>query len=54
MPLVDTTAVARELSEQGARLIVFPEKVAVLQSAWRAGRYLSFGRNGAPLWRKPS
>jgi len=30
------TAVARELSEQGARLIVFPEKVAVLQSAWRA------------------
>ena len=30
------TAVARELSEQGATLIVFPEKLAVLQSAWRA------------------
>src|SRR5437868_972243 len=30
------TAVARELSEQGATLIVFPEKLAVLQSSWRA------------------
>jgi apolipoprotein N-acyltransferase len=29
-------AVARVLSEQGATLIVFPEKVAVIQSAWRA------------------
>src|SRR5882724_4407976 len=29
-------AVARELSQQGATLIVFPEKVAVIQSAWRA------------------
>jgi len=30
------TAVARELSRQGAALVVLPEKVAVLQSAWRA------------------
>jgi apolipoprotein N-acyltransferase len=29
-------AVARELSRQGATLVVLPEKVAVLQSAWRA------------------
>jgi apolipoprotein N-acyltransferase len=29
-------AVTRELSAQGAKLIVFPEKLAVLQSAWRA------------------
>jgi apolipoprotein N-acyltransferase len=29
-------AVARELSQQGATLIVFPEKLAVLQSTWRA------------------
>jgi apolipoprotein N-acyltransferase len=28
-------AIARELSAQGAKLIVFPERLAVLQSAWR-------------------
>src|SRR5438477_8655064 len=30
------TVVARELAKQGATLIVLPEKVAVLRSAWRA------------------
>ena len=42
-------AIAHELSAQGAKLIVLPERLAILQSAWRADAISIFGeRRRAP------